>query len=369
MLGAIGSVTSALTPAWAQSNRRAANASPLVIGQIIDSSPEFIDVSRDFLIGSRAAWSDINHNGGIRGRQVQHLVLDVDDNPITLRNALDDIQKNPNCVVLSGTAGDRAAIQLTNLLTQKNMGFAHVAPWLQNSRTMGDEYTFPIFASQQDQISHAMKSLSVMGVAEIGVIFSSSQLASQHRQDIEQIGRNLQLKLRTMTPLGDYDELGAQLPKDSPRILLFIGGTPELVQFLKSLNKQVRQHYVIALADVNLQTTLQMGVVRHTAVMATQVVPMLNSATPIVKTYRKVMARLFDEPPTPQSLAGFVAARYTAHVLNTIEGVPTRQSVLEAFQRRQSTDVGGFQVNYTNKQRSGTFVTQSMMTPDGRMLG
>lgn len=369
LLGALGCAGSAAFPSWAQSTRNASNATPLAIAQIIDSSPDCIDVSKDFLVGSRAAWIDINRNGGIRGRQVQHLVFDADDKPATLHSILDDLQKNSTCVAISGAAGDRVASQLTHLLAQRNMGIAQVAPWLQNARMLGDDHTFPIFSSQQDQISHAMKSLSVMGIPEVGVVFANNQQATQHRQEIEQIGRQLALKLRTMTSRGDDAELGAKLPADSPRILLFIGGTPELLQFLTGLNKQVRQHYVIALADVNLQTMLQMGAIRHTAVMATQVVPMLTSSLPVVKSYRKIMAGLFDEPPTPQSLAGFVAARYTAQVLNTVEGALTRQSALAAFQRRQTMEVGGFQVRYADKQRSGAFVTQSMITPDGRMLG
>ena len=122
-------------------------------------------------------------------------------------------------------------------------------------------------------------------------------------------------------------------------------------------------------ADVNLQTMMQMGAARNTPVMATQVVPMVNSTLPVVKTYRETLARLFDEPPTPQSLAGYIAARYTSEVLNSVEGIPTRQSTLLAFQQRHTIDVGGFRVSFNAQGRSGSYVTQSMITPDGRLVG
>lgn len=135
------------------------------------------------------------------------------------------------------------------------------------------------------------------------------------------------------------------------------------------IEKQSRQRYVIALAEVNLQTMMQMGAARNTPVMATQVVPLVNSGMPVVRSYRETLARLFDEPPTPLSLAGFLAARYTFEVLSTVEGTPTRQNSLQAFQRRASMDLGGFRVSYNAQQRSGAFVTQSMLTPDGRVVG
>ena len=51
---------------------------------------------------------------------------------------------------------------------------------------------------------------------------------------------------------------------------------------------------------------------------------MVTAALPVVRRYREVLARLFDEPPVALSLAGFIAAHYTFEVLNDIEGALTR---------------------------------------------
>jgi hypothetical protein len=152
-------------------------------------------------------------------------------------------------------------------------------------------------------------------------------------------------------------------------VLLFMGGTPELVQFTQGLERQARQRYVVALADVNLQTVKEMGGGRSIPVIATQAVPMVNAALPVVRRYREVMARLFDEPPVALSLAGFIAARYAIEVLDDVEGGLTRASALAAFQRRSQVDVGGYRVSFDQRGRSATYVTQSMLTADGRVVG
>jgi ABC-type branched-subunit amino acid transport system substrate-binding protein len=355
-------------PCIAQTSRSVTQRNP-VVAQLVDVSQAQQDVSKDFLIGSRAAWQDINLRGGLRGKPVQHLALETDGTPASLRTAFDAVKNNPACMVMSGSAGDQLASQLVGLARQDALAMAHVAPWLQNSSLEIDDNTFPIFAARQEQITHALKTLSVMGMSELGAVYSSAGEHSAYHLEVERIAAGMQLKLRTFQASGELRSLGQKLTPGTPAVLLFFGGTPELAEFTQGLEKQARQRYIVALADVNLQTMLQMGAAKSTPVIATQPVPMVNASLPVVRSYRETLARLFDEPPTPLSLAGFIAARYTYGVLNEVDGALTRASALAAFQRRAKIDIGGFRVSFNPQRRSSTYVTQSMMTVDGRLIG
>lgn len=341
----------------------------VTIAQIVDSSLMQQDVSKDFLIGSRAAWQDINSRGGLRGRPVQHVSLETDGSTASLRQALAAATDNPSCIVLSGSAGDPVASQLVTGLQQDHVAIAHVAPWLQSAAGTADDRTFPIFAARREQIGHALKSLLAMGVQEMGVVYASMQDQALYRADIEPIAAGMKLKLQSFRPTSDLKALGQSLNAATPAILLFVGGTPELVQLTQGLEKQARQRYVVALADVDLQTLVQMGGARGIPVIATQAVPMVNAGLPVVQAYRAVLARLFDEPPAALSLAGFIAARYTFEVLNDVDGPLSRQTALVAFQRRNPVDVGGFRVSFDSQRRSAGYVTQSMLAQDGRLIG
>ncbi len=356
-------------PAWAQPGKAGAAPRSVTIAQLVDVSQAQQDVSKDFLIGSRAAWQDINLRGGIRGRRVEHLAFDVDGTPASLRTALDSVKNNPACVVMSGTAGDQIASQIVTLARQEGLNMAHVAPWLQNSSLEMDDNTFPIFAARQEQIAYALKTLSVMGLSEIGAVFGSSRDYLAYRSEVERIASSLQLKLQVFQAQSELRALGQKLTPKTPAVLLFVGGTPELAEFTQGLERQARQRYVVALADVNLQTMQQMGAGRSTPVIATQPVPMVTSSIAVVRSYRETLARLFDEPPTSLSLAGFIAARYTYEVLNGMEGALTRPTVLSTFQKRLNLDMGGFRVSFNSQRRSSNYVTQSMMTLDGRLIG
>lgn len=357
------------TSGWAQPGKPSRPLTSVVIAQVVDFSQAQQDVSKDFLIGSRAAWQDINLRGGINGRQVQHLAVETDGSPAGLRAALDSVKANTACVVMSGSVGDQLASQLVELSRQDGFNMAHVAPWLQNSSIDVDDKTFPIFAARQEQITYALKTLAVMGMNELGAVYGSTRDHAAYHVEVERIAASMQLKLASFQGGGELRALGQKLTPRTPAVLLFVGGTPELAAFTQGLEKQARQRYIVALADVNLATMAQMGAARNTPVIATQPVPLVNANLAIVRSYRETLGRLFDEPPTPLSLAGFIAARYTHEVLSGVDGALTRQSALAAFQRRSNLDMGGFLVSFNAQRRSNTYVTQSMMSADGRLIG
>ena len=348
---------------------RAQPVKPWVITQIVDTTAHQQDVSKDFLIGSRAAWQEINAKGGLLGRPVKHLSIETDGTATSLRAALDSVQSNNACIALSGTAGDRTAQALTDLLRAERSGLAHVAPWLQNASSELDDTTFAIFADRQAQISHIVKSLSVVGTKDLGVIYASPQEFALNRADVERVAMHMNMQISTSQPAQDLKSVGKKLAATSPAVQLFIGGTPELAQLTAGLEQQSRQRYVLALADVNLQTMKEMGAARQTPVFAAQTVPMVNSSLPVVRAYRAAMSKFFDEPANPLSLAGYIAARYTFEVLNKVGYGLNRQTALAAFQKRESINVGGFVVNFNAAGRGSQFVTQSMLSKEGHVVG
>jgi len=370
VLHALASLPMALAaPGWAQPNRSASGTRGLTIAQIVDTSTSQIDVTKDFLVGARTAWQEINSRGGLGGASVRHLVIEVNGSEASLRGAVESLKAEPHCVALFGSAGDQTAAQLVSLLARELPELPHVAPWLQNVEAVSSAATFPIFASRQDQIAHAIKSLSVIGISQVGAVYGSAAEYTSYRGDLEQIAKSLKLSITSYRTDGDLRDLARSLTPESPRVLLFVGGTPELVRFSQGVEKQAAQRYIIAMSDVNLQSIQQMGMSRFTPMIATQVVPMVNTSLPVVKSFRSALSRLYDEPPTPLSLAGYIAARYTHEVLQGVDGPITRANALQAFVRRSAVDLGGFRITPDNRGRGTAYVTQSMVAADGRLVG
>ncbi len=365
---AAGSASLSVPAVFAQGNKAPIASDGPVIAQVVDTSTGHIDVSRDFLVGSRAAWQDLNAHGGMRNRAVRHVVLEVDDSAKSLGGVVEVLKSMPECVAVVGTAGNRAATQLATLLQRELPRLAHVAPWLHEPAD-GADNTFGIFASRQEQITYAIKSLAVVGVQEVGAVYASAREMASSRDDVDRAAAELQVRVRTFTPSGTLGDLASTLTAQSPRILIFLGGTPELAQFAQGIQKQAMQRYLIGMSDVNLVTLQQWGISRYTPVIATQCVPAVNNPLPLVRAYREALNRLFDEPPSAQSLAGFVSARYCAEVLRGIDGELSRANAFQAFAKRQALDVAGLRLYPDARKRNNAYVTQRMLGADGKIVG
>lgn len=96
----------------------------------------------------------------------------------------------------------------------------------------------------------------VAGVEAIGAVFASEAEHRLYREELARIARTLRLQ---NFHGDDFPALARKLPVQAPAVLLFIGGTPELVQFSQGLQERHAHRYLVALADVNLQTVQQMA--------------------------------------------------------------------------------------------------------------
>jgi ABC-type branched-subunit amino acid transport system substrate-binding protein len=357
------------TFASAQPLRNKPTQNSITIAQIVDMSASQQDVSKDFLVGSRAAWQDLNMRGGLRGRNINHVAIETDGTEESLRNAWEQVHKDTSITLLSGCSADSLASQLNTLSKNTKITIANVAPWQQNSSLELGPHTFGIFSRREEQIAHALRSLTTVGVSEIAVVFASTAERKQNLIDIQRIAVQQKLRLQEIPLNRDLFNTGQSVNSTSAAVILFVGGTPELAQFTQGLGKQSRQRYIVALADVNLNTLQQMGGGRSASVIVTQAVPLTSAVLPVVREYRQVLAKLYDEAPTSLSLAGFIAARYTMEVLQTLSQPINRASALEVFERRVATNVGGFMVAYEAHRRTTAYVTQSMLSSDGRVIG
>lgn len=370
LLGAAASAAiGAVAPVWAQGSGQSGSPRSPTLVQIADMSAGQVDVSKDFMVGMRSAWQDINARGGLRGKSMGLQTFEVDGTANSLRNALDFLRSQPNMLAVVGSVGDRVASGMVDVLRREMPDVAHVAPWLQNVKSESADNTFAIFASRREQIVYAVKSLSSMSISEVGAVYASAAEFANYKDEVDAVAGQLKLRVTTYGPSADLTQLGNSLGAASPRILLFLGGTPELLQFSQGIDKQAMQRYIVAMADVNLNVLQQMGLSRHAQVIATQVVPMVNSGLAVVRAFRETLSRLYDEPPTPHSLSGYVAARYTYEVLQAMDGPITRASALSAFQRRSTVDLGGMRVDPSQRRSTSAYVTQSMISADGRIIG
>ena len=356
----------AALPAFAQP--RVAETKTLRVVQLLDTSSDQQELSRDYSTGVRLAFAEIKQSGG---RVPQLASIDTDGSPASLHDALVQVKNDPTQVALLGAVGGRLAAASIAAARQLQLPIAHVAPWLADSRFDGEPQVFPIFASRETQIRHALGALATMGVSELGLVYPGRREEEMH-DEIEAITQRLNLRTRRLSvPNGqDVAAYAAALRPDVPAFLLFLGGSIELAQFTQGLTKQVLPRYIICLSDVDTTTLLQLNPGKAASVIFAQVVPNpQSSSAPVVRSYRQILKLLFDEAPSPVSLAGYLAGRYAARVLAALDVNASRAAVLAEFERRRPIDLDGYRIEFANHGRGSSFVSQTLLGANGRLIG
>lgn len=347
---------------------RGADARTLRVTQLLDSSADQQELSRDYSTGMRLAFAEIKQAGG---RVPQLVSIDTDGSEASLRDALMQVKSDPTQVALLGAVGGRLAAASIASAKQAQLDIAHVAPWLADSRYDAERQVFAIFASREAQIRHALGALATMGVSELGLVYPGRREEEMH-DEIDAITKRLNLRTRRLSvPSGqDVAAYAAALRHDVPAFLLFLGGSIELAQFTQGLTKQVLPRYIICLSDVDTTTLLQLNPGKAASVIFAQVVPNpQSSSAPVVRSYRQTLKALFDEAPSPVSLAGYLAGRYAARVLGALDAGASRAAVLAEFERRRPIDLDGYRIEFTGPGRGSSFVSQTLLGANGRLIG
>ncbi|MEJ7688561.1 MAG: hypothetical protein WKG52_17175 [Variovorax sp.] len=371
--GAAGAATVAAfcgTPALSAAQSRAPDAasSPRVT-QLLDMSPDQQELSRDYATGIRLAFAELRK---ANAPVPQLSTIETDGTPAAVGSAIQKIKDDPTQVALLGTVGEGLALASLREAAQARLDIAHVAPWLADAQFDADVRLFALFASREDQIRYVLKNLASMGVSELGVVYPSPRHAQALQEGTAAITARLQVKARAMTiPAGqDIALYASKLPQDVPVFLVFMGASIELAHFTRGLDQRGQQRYVVCLSDVDTGTFMQLNPGKSVPIIFTQVVPNPHSSkVPVVRRYRDALQRLFDEAPSPVSLAGYMAGRYAAAVLAGAGPGATRAGVLAEFQRRRPLELDGWRLDFADQRRASSFVSQTLLNAQGSFIG
>ncbi|MDB5730899.1 MAG: amino acid/amide transporter substrate-binding protein family, partial [Variovorax sp.] len=230
---------------------------------------------------------------------------------------------------------------------------------------------FAIFASREEQLRHVLKNMAGMGVTELGLVYPTPAQAQALQPSTSAFAARLQLKTRALTvPAGeDIERYASRLPPDAPVFLVFMGQSIELALFTRGLGQRGSQRYVVCLSDVDTTTFLQLKPAKAVPVIFTQVVPNPRAGkVGVVRSYRAALQRLFDEAPSPVSLAGYLAGRYAAAVLAGAGPNPTRARVLAEFQRRRPLELDGYHLEFARDGRASRYVSQTLLNAQGNFI-
>lgn len=338
--------------------------------QLLDMSPDQQELSRNYATGLRLAWARLSQRQGVLSRATL-VTVETDGSEAAVRAALQPLRGDASVIGLAGAVGDGLALRAIEQARALDLRIAHVAPWMDDARHDADTSVVALFASRDTQLQQAMAAVKGMGIDALQVVLPNEAQRRMYADEIAALGRRLHLRLSIVAPASGQGvaTLATALARQTG-VVLFLGTTIELSLLTEALATAGFRRFVFALANVDPATLQQLRPAPAVPLVLTQVVPNAQrSNLACAREYRAALKDLFDEEPTPLSFAGYLAGLYVASLLGRISGAPTRDGLLALVRSRPGADLQGFGTPFLQGTRGSSYVTQTLLRGDGRLIG
>jgi branched-chain amino acid transport system substrate-binding protein len=362
-------VTVALACAPAMAQKRA-EATEIVVGQVIDSSPTRLEASRDYVAGAKTWFDHINSQGGVAGKRIRHVVLDGKGDPALAAKLTDELVNEYGASLLFGYVGEPALI-----------GSANSAQWLRNPMPLvgpltGQEapavvrdqvfFVRPSFASEARMVARYLAGFTIKNIA----------FAYQDVVGSRTIRESLVTATRDYGMLAPQEETLAQDSSDHaasakrvfakrPKAVVVSADSATTAGFMREYRKLDPGAFLIALSHVNTDVMLQvLGPQAVNGVIITRTTPHPKAENhAIVREHNRLMKVYRDEPSSHLTLEGFFAAKVAVQALAAKNISPNI-----ALKSLRNREMGGMYIDYANGMRGSDFLDMAMIRRDGRLL-
>lgn len=340
--------------------------------QLIDTSPEHQNLSRDYATGVRLAWAGDGARRPAPRTALQVLEINALDPARSAREVVLRLMNDPGVIGLVGTTGDALAVAVHEEIRRHKWAVPHIGPWMADARFDEDTTLACLFASRRVQMMKGLASVRGMGMNELCVVYRSPAERTLYDTELARLAQASQLRLVRVTAGAGLAAAAAQIPASSS-LVMCMGSSADLAQLTQGMAARQDRRFVLGLSDADANSLLEFRPGKGVSVILTQVVPNPAKNTmpqvALVGEYRTRLKQLFDEAPNAVSLAGYIAGSYAAELLQNLGGRPAREALLAEVERRASLNLRGWQIDFREDKRGSRFVTQLMLGADGQLVG
>ncbi|MCK6391420.1 MAG: ABC transporter substrate-binding protein [Azonexus sp.] len=343
------------------------NKAPIIVAQAADLSGAGADFSRDYSLGAKVYFDQINAQGGMNGHPITYRLKDTAGNPSQALSVSRELIAG-GARVLLGPQGDSQVDALVQE-AQGKPAFPAVFGAI-GGRTgvpTGIPPVIRLRASRADEAAAIFKQLSSIGVVNFGLIAGnglSEDALRQLRSVAESAGAKIvaQGRLDPNAPNG-AEHAASTMVKARPQATLVMTDTLSAAQVFRHYRRLDPGAFLCATSEVNVKTLIAiMGAQAARGLILSQVSPNPAGIGDLAREHRGLMEKYADEPASPATLEGFIAAKVLVKTLQQQENGNN-----ENWLPRGKLDLGGFILDFTRGDTASHFVELTVVNRQGKL--
>ena len=348
----------------------APSAKPIVVAQPVDLSGVGADFGRDFSLGAKVYFDHINARGGIKGRKIAYRMGDTGGQPSrALRIARTMVDEGAE--VIFGASGDSVVDALAGDSRLRGAGIPLFGAVGGNTRLQASDGVFFLRASLGDEIRTMVSQLKGLGIATFGLA-SADENTREATAAINTLVATAGIRLVSQVQLPSNDKGAAsaanKIALARPQAVIVVADTLSAAQFFKRYRSLDPGAFLGAPSMVNVRTLISaIGPQAARGLIISQVVPNPAAILDVTREHLRLMEKYADEPSSPATLEGFIAAKMLIAALQ--KSPDTSPSALrQTLLGEGHVDLGGYQLDFGTGNRPSRFVELSVINREGRLL-
>lgn len=352
-----------------------AQSTSIKLGQSLPLSGPLAELGSEYRDGALAYFNWVNSKGGVHGRNIELVTLDdayVVEKTMANGRQLIDKEGVLAFFGMFGSANYSALMELVN-----ERGIPSLAPYSGSDelRTKNSPNTFWLRASYGDETEKIIEQLTTIGVNRIAVFYQDDAFGQAGLSGVEKALQKRNLKLQGSgvydKTKNDVSEAVKSIAAANPQAVVMISTYKPTAAFVKQMKKagQIPQFFALSVVGYKaLQSELGTEV---SGIAISQVVPYPWAGT--LSVVREFSALPKEVQPksgvTYTTFEGYLAAKVMVEALKRAGPKPTREKLLAVLSGMRSFDLGGFTVDYADKERRGSrFVEVTIVGNSGRLM-
>jgi ABC-type branched-subunit amino acid transport system substrate-binding protein len=349
-------------------------ATTIVIGQSAAFSGPASELGLEMRAGAMAYFQAVNAAGGINGRKIELRSLDDGYEPdraaANTRKLIDE-----GVFLLFGYVGTPTSNAAKPIFTAARVPFVGPFTGAESLRNPMNRYIFNIRASYFDETDKIVGQLVGQTLDRIAVFYQNDDYGKAGLAGVERAmqRRNLKIVATGTVERNTVDVAAAvkAIGSVEPQGVVMISAYKSCAAFIKAMRAAGHNPQFMNVSFVGSKALAHEAGPDGRGVGISQVVPFpWNLSARVVKDYQQALeASTGKQNFSFTSLEGFIAAKVLVEGLRRTGPDLTRERFIAAMEQIRDFDVGGFVVNFTPTDHSGSkFVELTVIGKDERFL-
>ena len=324
--------------------------------------------------GIKAYLDHVNEKGGIHGRRIELVTEDDRYEPSVAPSATKKLLEEHKVFALLGYVGTPTGAAHLPVVTQAKVPLVGMFTGAEILRDPFNRYVFHVRASYYDETEKIVEQVLSTGGRRISVFYQADAYGEAGRKGTElalgrrgmKIHSNGTVERNTLKVEGAVKTIHGS----EPDAIVMVGAYAACAEFIKQMRKAGSGATFYNVSFVGSKALADALGGDGSGVAISQVVPFPWAlSVPVVKEYQLLAKKAGFSDYNFSAMEGFLTAKVMVEGLRRAGRNPTREGLIDALERMQDVDLGGFYVSYSPKNHAGSkFVDLTIIGRQGKFL-